>query len=103
MSAHSFKSAGPESILDVSLENASDLFAAQSRSTLQLIFASDKSYRNLVKCCRPDAGDNPDIVILQMNLTSFSSIRAFASKVIAEHKRVDCLILNAAVMQTPQW
>ena len=55
--------------------------------------------------CRPDAGPNPDITILHLDLASFHSIRDFVAAFKAKLglANLDFLILNAAVMQTPQW
>lgn len=55
--------------------------------------------------CRPDAGPNPDITILHLDLASFHSIQDFVAAFKAKLglANLDFLILNAAVMQTPQW
>lgn len=46
-----------------------------------------------------------DITALPLDLASFSSIREFASTLsdIVGDGQIDMLVLNAAVMQTPQW
>lgn len=55
--------------------------------------------------CSPDAGPNPDIHLLHLDLSSFRSIRQFAAdfKSALGLASLDFLILNAAVMQTPHW
>ena len=57
----------------------------------------------MLRSCRPDAGDNADISVLELDLASFRSIRSFAKTFVKEFGRLDLLVLNAAVMQTPQW
>ena len=61
--------------------------------------------RHALLPCRPDAGPNPDITVLHLDLASFRSIRDFvaAFKSRLGLANLDFLILNAAVMQTPQW
>ena len=45
---------------------------------------------------------NEDIIIEELDLASFDSIRLFAETILIHEKRIDILINNAAVMACPR-
>lgn len=55
--------------------------------------------------CRQDSRSPLDITALPLDLASFRSIRGFAETLSGRvgDAQIDMLVLNAAVMQTPQW
>ncbi len=44
-----------------------------------------------------------DVEVLQMDLSSFKSIRACADKLLNKEEKIDILVNNAGVMHCPEW
>jgi NAD(P)-dependent dehydrogenase (short-subunit alcohol dehydrogenase family) len=58
--------------------------------------------RNVEKGKQSAARINGDVTVLELDLTSLASVRAAAAALHAEHPRIDLLINNAGVMDTPR-
>jgi NAD(P)-dependent dehydrogenase (short-subunit alcohol dehydrogenase family) len=56
-----------------------------------------------VKLLSIESKPKANIVVIELDLSSLSSIRQFAKEVSERESRIDILINNAGVMMCPEW
>ena len=47
--------------------------------------------------------ENADLVVIQLDLSSLTSVREFSESVRRQESQIDILINNAGVMMCPKW